>query len=86
MVLIQLQIFLLIITFIYKCKFFSFFFAKNHHRANKFGWPNTYVFTKALGEMMLGHLKGSMPLAILRPTIITSTYKEPFPGWIEGIR
>ncbi|KAK9061611.1 hypothetical protein SSX86_018793 [Deinandra increscens subsp. villosa] len=55
-------------------------------RAKKFGWPNTYVFTKALGEMMLGHLKGNMPLVILRPTIITSTYKEPFPGWVEGIR
>ncbi|KAM0068398.1 putative oxidoreductase [Helianthus debilis subsp. tardiflorus] len=55
-------------------------------RANKFGWPNTYVFTKALGEMILGQLKGNMPLVILRPTIITSTYKEPFPGWIEGIR
>ncbi|KAL8193623.1 hypothetical protein R6Q57_026758 [Mikania cordata] len=55
-------------------------------RANKFGWPNTYVFTKALGEMILGHLKGNMPLVILRPTIVTSTYKEPFPGWIEGIK
>ncbi|XP_023753140.1 fatty acyl-CoA reductase 3 [Lactuca sativa] len=55
-------------------------------RANKFGWPNTYVFTKALGEMVLGHLKGDMPLVILRPTIITSTYKEPFPGWMEGLR
>nr|XP_043634375.1 fatty acyl-CoA reductase 3-like [Erigeron canadensis] len=55
-------------------------------RANKFGWPNTYVFTKALGEMILGHLKGNMPLVILRPTIILSTYKEPFPGWIEGVR
>ncbi|KAL4577049.1 hypothetical protein LXL04_013150 [Taraxacum kok-saghyz] len=55
-------------------------------RANKFGWPNTYVFTKALGEMVLGHLKGDMPLVIIRPTIITSTYKEPFPGWIQGLR
>ncbi|KAK1409995.1 hypothetical protein QVD17_36527 [Tagetes erecta] len=55
-------------------------------RANKFGWPNTYVFTKALGEMILGQLKGNIPLVILRPTIITSTYKEPFPGWVEGVR
>ncbi|KAK9078431.1 hypothetical protein SSX86_002488 [Deinandra increscens subsp. villosa] len=56
-------------------------------RATKFGWPNTYVFTKALGEMIVGQLKaGDMPLVILRPTIVTSTYKEPFPGWIEGIR
>nr|GEZ63596.1 gland-specific fatty acyl-CoA reductase 1 [Tanacetum cinerariifolium] len=54
-------------------------------RANHYGWPNTYVFTKALGEMILGHSRGDMPLVIFRPTIITSTYKEPFPGWIEGI-
>ncbi|XP_071734913.1 fatty acyl-CoA reductase 3-like [Rutidosis leptorrhynchoides] len=55
-------------------------------RASKFGWPNTYVFTKALGEMLLGNMKGNMPLVILRPTIILGTYKEPFPGWIEGVR
>ncbi|XP_071701092.1 fatty acyl-CoA reductase 3-like [Rutidosis leptorrhynchoides] len=55
-------------------------------RANLYGWPNTYVFTKALGEMIIGHLKGDMPVVILRPGIVTSTYKEPFPGWVEGIR
>ncbi|KAI3450697.1 hypothetical protein Pfo_007362 [Paulownia fortunei] len=55
-------------------------------RARKFGWPNTYVFTKAMGEMLLGHLKENMPLVIIRPTIVTSTYKEPFPGWVEGVR
>ncbi|CAI9105584.1 OLC1v1004534C2 [Oldenlandia corymbosa var. corymbosa] len=55
-------------------------------RARKFGWPNTYVFTKAMGEMLLGSLIGNIPLAIVRPTIVTSTYKEPFPGWVEGIR
>ncbi|ONK57159.1 uncharacterized protein A4U43_C10F17210 [Asparagus officinalis] len=55
-------------------------------RAKTFGWPNTYVFTKAMGEMLLGHLRGDLPLVILRPTIITSIYKEPLPGWIEGTR
>ncbi|KAD4384298.1 hypothetical protein E3N88_24466 [Mikania micrantha] len=55
-------------------------------RANYYGWPNTYVFTKALGEMIIGHLKGDLPLVILRPTIVTSTFKEPIPGWVEGIR
>ncbi|KAJ4964408.1 hypothetical protein NE237_024347 [Protea cynaroides] len=55
-------------------------------RARLFGWANTYVFTKAIGEMLLGHLRGDLPVVILRPTIITSTYKEPFPGWIEGFR
>ncbi|XP_019256600.1 PREDICTED: fatty acyl-CoA reductase 3-like isoform X1 [Nicotiana attenuata] len=55
-------------------------------RATLHGWPNTYSFTKAMGEMLLGHLKESLQLVIIRPTIITSTYKEPFPGWIEGVK
>uniref|UniRef100_A0A7N0SWX2 Fatty acyl-CoA reductase n=1 Tax=Kalanchoe fedtschenkoi TaxID=63787 RepID=A0A7N0SWX2_KALFE len=55
-------------------------------RARMFGWPNTYVFTKAMGEMLIGEARGNMPLVILRPTIVTSTIKEPFPGWIEGVR
>ncbi|KAJ1390237.1 hypothetical protein SESBI_37599 [Sesbania bispinosa] len=55
-------------------------------RATVFGWPNTYVFTKAMGEMLVGALKGNLPVVIVRPTIIASTYKEPFPGWVEGLR
>ncbi|KAL1823788.1 hypothetical protein DCAR_0311796 [Daucus carota subsp. sativus] len=57
-------------------------------RARHYGWPNTYVFTKAMGEMLLGemNLNKQLPLVIVRPTIITSTYEEPFPGWVEGIR
>ncbi|KAK2380126.1 alcohol-forming fatty acyl-CoA reductase [Trifolium repens] len=55
-------------------------------RANLHGWPNTYVFTKAMGEMLLVHHKDNIPLIIIRPTMITSTNKDPFPGWIEGQR
>ncbi|XP_022854799.1 alcohol-forming fatty acyl-CoA reductase-like [Olea europaea var. sylvestris] len=55
-------------------------------RARKYGWPNTYAFTKAMGEMLIGIFKQNIPLVIIRPTIITSTYKEPFPGWLEGVR
>ncbi|KAG4183214.1 hypothetical protein ERO13_A09G094650v2 [Gossypium hirsutum] len=55
-------------------------------RAKLNGWPNTYVFTKAMGEMLLERFKGDLPLVIIRPTIIASTYKQPFPGWIEGVR
>ncbi|KAE8691708.1 Alcohol-forming fatty acyl-CoA reductase [Hibiscus syriacus] len=55
-------------------------------RAKLNGWPNTYVFTKAMGEMLLGNFKGDLPLVIIRPTMVTSTYKHPFPGWIEGVR
>ncbi|MFQ6668956.1 hypothetical protein Gotur_034397 [Gossypium turneri] len=55
-------------------------------RARLYGWPNTYVFTKAMGEMLVGEFKAKMATIILRPTIITSTFKEPFPGWAEGVR
>ncbi|XP_042461181.1 probable fatty acyl-CoA reductase 4 [Zingiber officinale] len=55
-------------------------------RARFFGWPNTYVFTKAMGEMVLGHSRGNLPLVIVRPSIITSILRDPLPGWIEGIR
>ncbi|KAK8683356.1 hypothetical protein V6N13_039418 [Hibiscus sabdariffa] len=39
-----------------------------------------------MGEMLLGKFKGEFPLVIIRPSMITSTYKQPFPGWIEGLR
>lgn len=64
----------------------SFLFVLFTIRANLYGWPNTYVFTKAMGEMTIGDLKNDLPLIIIRPTIVTSTYKEPFPGWVEGVR
>ncbi|CAH9086600.1 unnamed protein product, partial [Cuscuta epithymum] len=55
-------------------------------RAKLHGWPNTYSFTKAMGEMLLLKFKENLCVIMLRPTIITSTFKEPFPGWIEGAR
>ncbi|KAJ0266578.1 Fatty acyl-CoA reductase 1 [Hirschfeldia incana] len=55
-------------------------------RAKLHGWPNTYVFTKAMGEMLIGNSRENLPLVIIRPTMITSTIAEPFPGWIEGLR
>lgn len=56
------------------------------YRAKRHGWPNTYVFTKAMGEMQLTHFGDGVPIIVLRPTIITSTYREPFPGWLEGLK
>ncbi|KAL9274555.1 Alcohol-forming fatty acyl-CoA reductase-like protein [Drosera capensis] len=55
-------------------------------RAKQYGWPNVYVFTKSMGEMLMSQWKGNLPVVVLRPTIVTSTLKEPIPGWIEGIR
>ncbi|EMS63746.1 hypothetical protein TRIUR3_12305 [Triticum urartu] len=39
-----------------------------------------------MGEMLMGLLQGDFPVVIIRPSIITSTLKEPLPGWMEGIR
>ncbi|XP_024012428.1 LOW QUALITY PROTEIN: putative fatty acyl-CoA reductase 7 [Eutrema salsugineum] len=55
-------------------------------RAKLYGWPNTYAFSKAMGEMLIGQYRESMPIVIIRPTIITSTISDPFPGWIEGLK
>ncbi|KAF3442267.1 hypothetical protein FNV43_RR16183 [Rhamnella rubrinervis] len=55
-------------------------------RAKLYGWPNTYVFTKAMGEICLRTSTEILPLLIVRPTMVTSTVNEPFPGWIEGCR
>ncbi|KAH6836775.1 fatty acid reductase 1, partial [Perilla frutescens var. hirtella] len=56
-------------------------------RANFHGWPNTYSYTKAIGEMNLGYFNNSnIHVIIIRPSVISSTHKDPFPGWIEGLK
>ncbi|XWS43283.1 hypothetical protein CRYUN_Cryun16bG0089700 [Craigia yunnanensis] len=55
-------------------------------RARKYGWQDTYVFTKAMGEMMINNMRGEIPVVVIRPSVIESTCKEPFPGWMEGNR
>ena len=54
--------------------------------ADRFGWNDTYTFTKWIGEQLLmQHLQGQA-LTILRPSIVESTLHEPTPGWIEGVK
>lgn len=55
-------------------------------RAQHFGWQDTYVFTKAMGEMLVGELREELPVAIVRPSIVESSISEPLQGWMEGIR
>lgn len=35
---------------------------------------------------MIENLRGDIPVVVIRPSVIESTYKEPFPGWMEGSR
>lgn len=52
-------------------------------RAERLGWPNTYTYTKALGEILLSQNIPSNRLCIFRPSIVESAEKYPFPGWNE---
>jgi HAD superfamily hydrolase (TIGR01490 family) len=56
-------------------------------RAQSLGWPDAYPYTKALGERALVAQYGTtVPLTIVRPSIIESALAEPRPGWIRGFR
>ena len=54
-------------------------------RAHHLGWPNTYTFTKSLGESVLIRQGHDLPIAIVRPSIVESSERTPFTGWNEGI-
>nr|XP_014086817.1 fatty acyl-CoA reductase wat isoform X1 [Bactrocera oleae] len=46
-------------------------------------FPNTYTLTKALAEELILSEAGTLPICIFRPAIITPTYAEPTPGWVD---
>uniref|UniRef100_A0A3Q3GZ70 Fatty acyl-CoA reductase n=1 Tax=Labrus bergylta TaxID=56723 RepID=A0A3Q3GZ70_9LABR len=46
--------------------------------------PNTYTYTKALAEYMVQQEAGDLNVAIIRPSIVGASWKEPFPGWIDN--
>ncbi|CAH2101760.1 unnamed protein product [Euphydryas editha] len=47
--------------------------------------PNTYVFTKQLAEHVMFEQKGKLPVVIMRPSIVISSFKEPLEGWVENL-
>lgn len=49
------------------------------------GLPNTYTLTKCLSENLLAKRKGDVPLSIVRPSIISASWKYPFAGWIDSL-
>ena len=52
-------------------------------RSQHWGWPNTYTYTKSLGEQVIASTHG-LQYAIVRPSIVESAIRYPFPGWNEG--
>ncbi|KAH6815956.1 hypothetical protein C2S51_020776 [Perilla frutescens var. frutescens] len=55
-------------------------------RAKFYGWYNTYHLSKAMAEMVIHETRGDIPVLIIRPSVIESCYKQPYPGWIQGNR
>lgn len=50
--------------------------------------PNFYTLTKALSESLVLDERESLPVAIARPSIVTASWKEPFPcavGLIKSV-
>lgn len=47
--------------------------------------PNTYVYTKAVAEDAILKYGKGLPVAMVRPSIIIGTAKEPVSGWIDNI-
>jgi long-chain acyl-CoA synthetase len=52
-------------------------------RAAFWGWPNIYTYTKSLGEQLVA-AESDMVRTIVRPSIVESAIRYPFPGWNEG--
>ena len=52
-------------------------------RAKHWGWPNTYTYTKSIGEQILA--ASNLRWCIARPAVIESSITFPQPGWNEGI-
>ncbi|HET9177629.1 MAG TPA: SDR family oxidoreductase [Terriglobia bacterium] len=59
--------------------------ALGKRRAEHWGWVNTYTYSKSLGEQLIAREK-DLPWSIVRPAIVESALRFPFPGWIEGGR
>ena len=55
-------------------------------RARSLGWTDCYTFTKALGERVVADVGCEIMVSVVRPAIVESSLKHPYPGWIEGFK
>src|SRR5208282_2304530 len=54
-------------------------------RAQRLGWPNTYSYSKSLGEQLVLAARGEIDVTVVRPAVIESALADPFPGWNQGV-
>ncbi|KPA79249.1 putative mitochondrial hypothetical protein [Leptomonas pyrrhocoris] len=48
-------------------------------------FPNTYTFTKCIGEQLVYKYKEHVPVVVVRPSIIGCSLRDPFPGWADAL-
>ncbi|MBV8358809.1 MAG: AMP-binding protein [Deltaproteobacteria bacterium] len=53
-------------------------------RALGWGWPNTYSYSKSLGEQLVLSAH-DLTATVVRPSVIESALKDPLPGWNQGV-
>ncbi|XP_065346654.1 fatty acyl-CoA reductase 1-like [Cloeon dipterum] len=46
-------------------------------------WPNPYSYTKNTAEVLVESYKDKLPLAVVRPSIVICTQKEPLEGFCD---
>jgi HAD superfamily hydrolase (TIGR01490 family) len=54
-------------------------------RSRALGWSDAYALSKALGERLLLSER-PRALTIVRPSIVESALRAPFPGWLEDLK
>lgn len=47
-------------------------------------FTNNYAFSKRMTELLIDQEREKLPISIVRPSIVTPSHKEPFPGWIDS--
>lgn len=55
-------------------------------RAERINRPNVYTYTKTLAELLVKSREDKIAYTIVRPSIVETALKYPFPGWNEGIQ
>lgn len=60
--------------------------AAGTERARSLGWTDVYTFAKAMGERVVADMGKDIQVSVVRPAIVESSLRYPYPGWIEGFK
>lgn len=60
--------------------------AAGTERARSLGWTDVYTFAKAMGERVVADMGKDIQVSVVRPAIVESSLRDPYPGWIEGFK